>query len=273
MDMRVLDPPFSRFFPSGCTAAYLLFFFFSVIHRERTSSQVPIFKILLSLSTSQHLFHTANGQKRPNSGVQLLGFSLAFLGFIGTIACTAMVEWKASSNAGGNIVTAQAMYEGLWKSCVWQSTGQIQCKIYDSLLQLPSNIQGTRALMCAAIFLCFISMMVTVVGLECTTCMAEQPQQKSKVALAGGVIFIIAGVLALIGTSWYGHRVAQDFYSPSTPTNSRYEFGSALYVGWGAACLCIIGGGFLCCMCSDKGPSGKGPRYPPSSSAGGRDYV
>uniref|UniRef100_A0A3B3WJS1 Claudin n=1 Tax=Poecilia mexicana TaxID=48701 RepID=A0A3B3WJS1_9TELE len=196
----------------------------------------------------------------PNSGVQLLGFSLAFLGFIGTIACTAMVEWKASSHAGGNIVTAQAMYEGLWKSCVWQSTGQIQCKIYDSLLQLPSNIQGTRALMCAAIFLCFISMMVTVVGLECTTCMAEQPQQKSKVALAGGVIFIIAG-----------ERL--DTISVFMLTVKLYEFGSALYVGWGAACLCIIGGGFLCCMCSDKGPSGKGPRYPPSSSAGGRDYV
>lgn len=51
-----------------------------------------------------------------------------------------MVEWKASSYAGDNIITAQAMYEGLWKSCVWQSTGQIQCKVYDSLLQLPGNV-------------------------------------------------------------------------------------------------------------------------------------
>nr|XP_046265304.1 claudin-1 [Scatophagus argus] len=209
-----------------------------------------------------------------NAGIQLLGFTLAFLGFIGTIASTVMVEWKASSYAGDNIITAQAMYEGLWRSCVSQSTGQIQCKVYDSLLQLPGIVQGTRGLMLASVLLSFISILVEVVGMRCTTCMAEQPEQKDKVALAGGIIFIIAGLLALVGTSWYGHRIAQDFYNPFTPTNAKYEFGSALYVGWGAACLSIIGGGFLCCNCSRQG-SGKSPRYPASRSADqpGRDYV
>lgn len=78
-----------------------------------------------------------------NAGIQLLGFTLAFLGFIGSIISTIMVEWKASSYAGDNIITAQAMYEGLWKTCVSQSTGQIQCKVYDSLLQLPGNVLHT----------------------------------------------------------------------------------------------------------------------------------
>lgn len=72
-----------------------------------------------------------------NAGVQLLGFVLAFLGFIGLIVSTIMAEWKASSYAGDNIITAQSMYEGLWKACVYQSTGQMQCKVYDSILQLP----------------------------------------------------------------------------------------------------------------------------------------
>lgn len=74
-----------------------------------------------------------------NASIQLLGLTLAFLGFIGSIASTVMVEWKASSYAGDNIIIAQAMYEGLWKSCVSQSTGQVQCKVYDSLLQLPGK--------------------------------------------------------------------------------------------------------------------------------------
>lgn len=209
-----------------------------------------------------------------NAGIQLLGFTLAFLGFIGSIASTVMVEWKASSYAGDNIITAQALYEGLWKTCASQSTGQIQCKVYDSLLQLPGIVQGTRGLMLTAILFCFISILVSVVGMRCTTCMSDVPEQKDKVALAGGIIFLIAGVLALVGTSWYGHRIAQDFYDPFTPTNSRYEFGSALFVGWGAACLIIIGGAFLCCNCSSE-RSGKSPRYPPSRSAGtsGKDYV
>uniref|UniRef100_UPI0037E9B1FB claudin-1 n=1 Tax=Semicossyphus pulcher TaxID=241346 RepID=UPI0037E9B1FB len=209
-----------------------------------------------------------------NAGIQLLGFALAFLGFIGSIASTVMVEWKASSYAGDNIITAQALYEGLWKTCASQSTGQTQCKVYDSLLQLPGIVQGTRGLMLCSILLCFISILVSTVGMRCTTCMAEVPEQKDKVALAGGIIFIFAGLLALVGTSWYGHRIAKEFYDPFTPTNSRYEFGSALYVGWGAACLIMIGGGFLCCNCSSQG-SGKSPRYPPSRSADqpGRDYV
>ncbi|XP_076000562.1 claudin-1 [Genypterus blacodes] len=210
-----------------------------------------------------------------HAGLQLLGFVLAFLGFIGSIASTVMVEWKASSYAGDNIITAQAMYEGLWKTCVYQSTGQIQCKVYDSLLQLPGMVQGTRGLMLITILLCFISILVAVVGMRCTTCLEDNQEQKDKVALIGGVLFIISGLSALVGTSWYGHRIAKDFYNPFTPTNSRYEFGSALYVGWGAAFLIIIGGSFLCCNCKSK-DSGKGPRYPPSNSAsqpGGRDYV
>ncbi|XP_062259973.1 claudin-1 [Platichthys flesus] len=209
-----------------------------------------------------------------NPGIQLIGFTLAFLGFIGSIASTVMVEWKASSYAGDNIITAQAMYEGLWKTCVSQSTGQIQCKVYDSLLQLPGIVQGARGLMLSSILLCFIATMVSMVGMKCTTCLGDQPEQKDKVALTGGIIFIISGLLALVGTSWYGHRIAQDFYNPFTPTNSRYEFGSALYVGWGAASLVIIGGSFLCCGCPAK-DSGKSPRYPASNSGGatGRDYV
>ncbi|CAF97572.1 unnamed protein product, partial [Tetraodon nigroviridis] len=134
-------------------------------------------------------------------------------------------------------------------------------------------VQGTRGLMLASVLLSVISLLVEMVGMRCTTFMANEPQQKDKVALAGGVIFIIAGLLALVGTSWYGHRIAQDFYNPLTPTNARYEFGSALYVGWGAACLTLIGGGFLCCSCPIK--DSQKSRYPPSRSSGpqGKDYV
>lgn len=74
-----------------------------------------------------------------NAGLQLLGFILAFLGWIGSIVSTALPQWKIYSYAGDSIVTAQAIYEGLWMSCVSQSTGQIQCKVFDSLLNLNSE--------------------------------------------------------------------------------------------------------------------------------------
>ncbi|XP_056149431.1 claudin-1 [Lampris incognitus] len=209
-----------------------------------------------------------------NAAMQLLGLTLAFLGFIGLIIATIMVEWKASSYAGDNIITAQAMYEGLWKTCVSQSTGQIQCKVYDSLLKLPGIIQGTRGLMVASILLCFISILVAVVGMKCTTCLAQDKEQKNKVALTGGILFIISGLCALVGGCWYGNRIAKEFYDPFTPTNNRFEFGKALFVGLASACLTITGGAFLCCNCSSKA-SGKSPHYPAPRAMGkpDKDYV
>lgn len=54
-------------------------------------------------------------------------------------------------------------------------------------------VQGTRGLMLASVLLSIISLLVEMVGMRCTTFMAGEPEQKDKVALAGGVIFLIAG--------------------------------------------------------------------------------
>lgn len=77
-----------------------------------------------------------------NSGLQLLGFSMALLGWVGLVACTAIPQWQMSSYAGDNIITAQAMYKGLWMDCVTQSTGMMSCKMYDSVLALPGKAAG-----------------------------------------------------------------------------------------------------------------------------------
>lgn len=74
-----------------------------------------------------------------NSGLQLLGYFLALGGWVGIIASTALPQWKQSSYAGDAIITAVGLYEGLWMSCASQSTGQVQCKLYDSLLALDGR--------------------------------------------------------------------------------------------------------------------------------------
>ncbi|KAM9501181.1 claudin-1 [Clarias gariepinus] len=197
-----------------------------------------------------------------SGGMQLLGFTLAFLGMVGLIIATTMAEWKMSSYAGDNIITAQALYEGLWQTCVYQSTGQLQCKVYDSLLQLPKEVQAARGFMLTGILLCGIAVLVSSVGMKCTRCLEEDVDLKNKVAMAGGGLFIFAGVCAFVATIWYGDNVRRKFFDPFTPTNSRYEFGKALYIGWGACSLAVIGGSLLCCTCGQKTSAGTGPRYP-----------
>ncbi|XP_022363958.1 claudin-1 isoform X2 [Enhydra lutris kenyoni] len=129
-----------------------------------------------------------------NAGLQLLGFILAFLGWIGSIISTALPQWKIYSYAGDNIVTAQAIYEGLWMSCVSQSTGQIQCKVFDSLLNLNSTLQATRALMVIGILLGLIAIFVATIGMKCMKCLEDDEVQKMRMAVIGGVIFLIAGM-------------------------------------------------------------------------------
>uniref|UniRef100_A0A8D2IPP6 Claudin n=1 Tax=Varanus komodoensis TaxID=61221 RepID=A0A8D2IPP6_VARKO len=202
-----------------------------------------------------------------SGGLQMLGFILAFIGWIGTVVSTAMPQWKISSYAGDNIVTAQAIYEGLWMSCVMQSTGQMQCKVYDSLLKLEGSLQATRALMVASILLGLIGAFVAMIGMKCMKCMEEDEVKKMRMAVFGGFA-------ALVATSWYGHRIAQDFFNPYTPVNTRFEFGQALFIGWAAASLTILGGAFLCCSCPRKETSYPPTRpYPKSTPAAGKDYV
>uniref|UniRef100_A0A8C8W4A0 Claudin n=1 Tax=Peromyscus maniculatus bairdii TaxID=230844 RepID=A0A8C8W4A0_PERMB len=129
-----------------------------------------------------------------NSGLQLLGYFLALGGWVGIIASTALPQWKQSSYAGDAIITAVGLYEGLWMSCASQSTGQVQCKLYDSLLALDGRLQaGTRALMVVAVLLGFVAMVLSVVGMKCTRVGDSNPIAKGRVAISGGALFLLAG--------------------------------------------------------------------------------
>ncbi|KAG8568837.1 hypothetical protein GDO81_014168 [Engystomops pustulosus] len=156
-----------------------------------------------------------------NSGIQLLGYFLALGGWIGIISTTALPQWKQSSYAGDAIITAVGLYEGLWMSCASQSTGQVQCKVYDSLLSLEVHIQATRALMVVAMLLGFIGIIISVVGMKCTKVGDNNPVTKSRIAVSGGVLFLLAGLLTLIAVSWYATQVTHDFFNPNTPVNAR----------------------------------------------------
>lgn len=59
-------------------------------------------------------------------------------------------------------------------------------------------------------------------------------------------------------------------YQPSS--YHRYEFGSALFVGWGAASLTVLGGSLLCCSCPAKERQGQ-QYYRQSQPSTAREYV
>lgn len=105
--------------------------------------------------------------------LQLVGLALSVLGCLGPILACALPMWKMTAFISSNIIVAQVFWEGLWMNCVYESTGQTQCKIYNSLLDLPSDLQAARALVVVSITIAVLSLLIAITGVECTCCMED----------------------------------------------------------------------------------------------------
>ncbi|XP_061604732.1 claudin i [Phyllopteryx taeniolatus] len=207
-------------------------------------------------------------------GVQMVCVALGVLGLIGAIVCCAVPRWKVSSFTGSNIVTAQSHQEGLWKSCAVQSTGQQQCKNYDSLLVLASDLQAARAMTIISCMLAALSLLILFCGADFTTCV-ENEEAKPKISLVAGVGLLLAGLILIIPVSWSAHTVVRDFNNPLVLASQKRELGACIFVGWGAGVLLLLGGGLLCCFSRPKsgGSGGTAKYYSNSASAPSKNYV
>uniref|UniRef100_A0A9J8CYU6 Claudin n=2 Tax=Cyprinus carpio TaxID=7962 RepID=A0A9J8CYU6_CYPCA len=198
-----------------------------------------------------------------SSGVQIVCMALGILGLIAAVVTIAVPRWKISAFIGQNIITAQVQEEGLWMECVVQSTGQQQCKSYDSLLILSSDLQAARAMT-------IISCMLTVLSLL-TLCAEVKP----KVSLVSAIGLLIAGLLLIIPVSWAAHNVVRDFNNPLVAQAQKRELGACIFVGWGGGVLLLLAGGLLCCFSRPRsgGSSGTAKYYSNSASAPSKNYV
>ncbi|KAI1903225.1 hypothetical protein AGOR_G00025030 [Albula goreensis] len=193
-------------------------------------------------------------------GLEILGVTLAVLGWIASIVACALPMWRVTAFIGVNIVTAQTIWEGIWMSCVVQSTGQMQCKVYDSMLALPQDLQAARALEVIAIILGILALLISIVGAKCTNCV-EDEATKAKVMITSGASFIGAAVMQLIPVCWSAHTIIMEFYNPLVAEAQKREIGASLYLGWAAAAFLLIGGSILCCSC----PPQRETKYAPPS--------
>ncbi|XP_033955164.1 claudin-like protein ZF-A89 [Pseudochaenichthys georgianus] len=209
-----------------------------------------------------------------SAGLQILAIILAIIGFLGDIIICALPMWKVSAFIGSNIITAHTYWEGLWMNCVMQwNTGQMQCKVYDSVLALSLDLQAARALVVISILVALMGIMLAVVGGKYTNCI-EDEEAKSKVAIAAGVFFIVSSILCIIPVSWSANTVIRNFYNPIMNNAERRELGASLFIGWGASVLLLIGGALLCCQCLKSKDSGYSAKYSaPRSAASGGAYT
>lgn len=69
---------------------------------------------------------------------QGLGFMVSLIGMAGIIASTCMDQWS-TQDLNNNPVTAVYSYQGLWRSCIRESSGFTECRGYFTILGLPGK--------------------------------------------------------------------------------------------------------------------------------------
>lgn len=162
--------------------------------------------------------------------LELVGGILSVLGWILSVVSCALPMWRVSAVIGTNIITAQVYWEGLWMSCVVQSTGQMQCKVYNSMLALPQDLKAARALSVVTIILGVLALLVATIGAKCANCIEEEGV-KAKVMVSAGAAFILASLAQLVPVSWSAHPIILEFYNPIIPSAQKMEIGAALCLG------------------------------------------
>lgn len=205
-----------------------------------------------------------------NGTLQVAGFLISALSLILNIMACADRQWRRN-DPGKEVIETLIRSTGLWERCTFQATGHYQCDDYDSFfIGLPQLLTGARVFTCVAIVLCLFSSFIGIIGLDCVRVSEDQKMTKAKMAVVGGFLSVLAGVLMCIGCSWFAAEVFQNYYNPMRAMNSggvrgignqyeqyqlegneQYIYGRALFIGFASALIGVIGG--VLSICSSWG--------------------
>ncbi|XP_016001984.1 claudin-15 isoform X1 [Rousettus aegyptiacus] len=201
-----------------------------------------------------------------SEAVENFGFFMAALGLLMLGVTLPNSYWRVST-VHGNVITTNTIFENLWHSCATDSLGVQNCWEFPSMLALSGYIQACRALMITAILLGFLGVFLGIVGLRCTTIGGVDLSRKAKLAATAGALHILAGCCGMVAITWYAVNITRDFFNPLY-VGTKYELGPALYLGWSASLLAILGGiclGSNCCCPAAQDPA-PGSRLPYKAS-------
>ncbi|KAM4620392.1 claudin-4-like [Polymixia lowei] len=194
-------------------------------------------------------------------GKQIGGLASCLVGIIGVCVTCGLPMWRETSFVGANVVTAQWVWDGLWLHCVVQATGQMQCKSHTSVVTMTSDIQAGRVLILLSVLASLLGFIVTLLGGGVVNCSGTPPENtlpqstsssKSKVALLGGSLCILSGILCLVSVSWSAANTISVYNDPLVVQSLKREVGSSIYIGWASSLLLLLGGALICSVCTDK---------------------
>ncbi|XP_075421031.1 claudin-15 [Tenrec ecaudatus] len=194
--------------------------------------------------------------------VETFGFFLGALGLLLLGVTLPHSSWRVST-VHGSVITTNTIFENLWHSCATDSLGVYNCWQFPSMLALSGYIQACRALMITALLLGFLGLFLGIIGLRCTNLGSMGLSQKARMAAIAGALHLLSGFCGMVAISWYASNITREFFD-SLYRGTKYELGPALYLGWSASLLSILGG--IClfsnCCCPPEDESAISARLP-----------
>uniref|UniRef100_A0A8C4X1Q0 Claudin n=1 Tax=Eptatretus burgeri TaxID=7764 RepID=A0A8C4X1Q0_EPTBU len=176
---------------------------------------------------------------------ELIGLFLGFLSLVMSIA-TICSPYMRVATVVGSLITTNNFYENLWQSCAEDATGVSNCLQFDTVFAVPDYVQACRAFMFIAIFLKLLGSVCGALSATSTRFFHSHQGYTRNLALSAAGTYIIGGICCFTAISWYAYQITFEFYDPFFH-GIKYEFGSALYVGWAAGTMALIGGSCFCC--------------------------
>ncbi|XP_041655267.1 claudin-like protein ZF-A89 [Cheilinus undulatus] len=174
--------------------------------------------------------------------LEVLAMVLGSIGLLGTILATALPMWKVSAFIGANLIVMEELWEGLWMNCYRQEDFRMQCKVYDSVLILPTELQAARGLMCTSVIVVILALSITGCGTRKCKCCVDNMKSKNVTLALGGCFYLLSCLTTLIPVSWVGHTIIRKFYNPTMDDSQKRELGEALFIGWGTSGILLITG-------------------------------
>ncbi|XP_034742267.1 claudin-10-like isoform X1 [Etheostoma cragini] len=164
------------------------------------------------------------------------------------------------SQIESRVLTSSHYFSNLWKDCISDSTGVIDCKNIPSLLALNWDIHMCRALIIISIILAFFGSVLVLVGMKCTK-IGGSEIVNAKLTFAGGMNYLIGGLCSMTAFSYYGNKLRAEFQDP-TYKAEKFEIGVGVFIGWGGSTLLVVGGLIYSIFAGREGFHSRSKRFP-----------
>ncbi|XP_015247190.1 PREDICTED: claudin-8-like [Cyprinodon variegatus] len=180
---------------------------------------------------------------------EIAAMCIGLMGMIGASATTGLPMWKVTVSTGENETEMETRWEGLWMNCHRDTNIRMQCKVYDSLLDISPELQAGRGLMCCSIALSGVGLLVALAGMRCTSCFQGIKWAKTVILMVAGGIQFMGCICVFVPVSWTGYVIVRDLHNPLSTNTERREVGDALYIGWATGAFLLASALLFTCRC------------------------